>query len=84
MKNVTALPALPARPVRPAAQSARSPTLEAGLTDSMDVAPAALGKIVVDHELDSLEIDAASHDVRRDEAPNLALCESAHDVVSLL
>lgn len=48
----------------------------------MDVAHRALRKVVVDDEFDALEVDAARHDVRADQAPHFALCKLADDIVA--
>lgn len=50
----------------------------------MDVAPARLREVVVDDELDTLEVHSPAHHVRANQAPDLALRESSHDLVPLL
>lgn len=59
------------------------PTKTGSRTDAVDIAHGALREVVVDDELDALEVDAARHDVRADEAPHLALCEARDDLVAL-
>lgn len=49
----------------------------------MDVTAWTLREIVVDDELDALEIHTPSHHVGRNQAPDLSLGKSSHDLVAL-
>lgn len=52
-------------------------------TDAVNVTHRALRKIVVDDEFDPLEVDPASHHIRTNQTPHLALRKPPHDLVSL-
>lgn len=49
----------------------------------MNITHRALGEIVVDDEFDPLEVDAASHHIRTNQAPHLPLGKPPHDLIAL-
>lgn len=50
----------------------------------MNVAATTLREIVVDHQLDSLEINSTSHHIGANQAPNLSALESFDNGITLL
>lgn len=53
------------------------------LTDSVDVLHSAGGEVVVQHEVDSFEVDSSGEQSRADQHPNLTRAKTAHYVVPL-
>ena len=49
----------------------------------MNVADGTQWKIIVDDEIDSNEVDAATHEVRTNQDPNGARTELAHSILPL-
>lgn len=53
------------------------------LTDSVDVLHSAGGEVVVQHEVDSFEVDSSGEQSRADQYPNLTRAKTVHYVVPL-
>ena len=62
-----------------------SPVLSraASASDSVDVADDALGEVVVDDQINSLEINASSHEIRANQDPRDTLPKISNDFVAL-
>ena len=52
-------------------------------TDAVDVADGRRREVVVDDQVDTLEVDAAAHQLRADQHPDAAGAEALHHVVAL-
>lgn len=57
--------------------------VEDRLTDAVDVLHRAGGEVIVEHDVDTFEVDSSGEQSRADQNPDLPRAETVHHVVPL-